>query len=115
MESLWSDLCYAIRTLSRKPAFTATIILVLALGIGVTSAIFTVVNDVLLKPLPYPEPNRLVIIWETLPSAKIFENTPAPTNFLLWQQQSRSFNGIAAWTPKITNLIGAGEPQQIVG
>jgi putative ABC transport system permease protein len=109
------DLRYAVRALSRKPAFAATVILVFALGIGVTSAIFTVVNDVLLKPLPYPEPNRLAMIWETLPSAKIYENTPAPANFLLWQQQSRSFDGIAAWTPKITNLIGAGDPEQIVG
>src|ERR1700733_3888063 len=105
MATFWNDLRYAVRTLSRKPAFTATIILVLALGIGVTSAIFTVVNDVLLKPLPYPAPDRLAMIWETLPSAKIFETTPAPANFLLWQQQSHNFEGIAAWTPKITNLL----------
>lgn len=115
METLWNDLRYAIRTLSRKPGFTATIILVLALGIGVTSAIFTVVDSVLLQPLPFPEPNQLAMIWETIPSAKVDQNTVAPANFVTWQKESRSFDGIAAWSPAIVNLVGAGDPEQIVG
>src|SRR5690242_1549951 len=95
METLFKDLRYGIRSLLKQPAFTAIAVITLALGIGANTAIFSVVNAVLLRPLPFVEPNRIVWLWDTIPQLPT-----APTSlpeFLDWKEQSRSFEHLAAF------------------
>jgi Domain of unknown function (DUF4010) len=105
MDTLMQDLRYALRTLARNPAFSSVVILTLALGIGANTTIFTVVNGVLLKPLPYPEPERLLMLWETQLSNGTL-GTVAPANFYDWRSQSHSFEKIAAIDPMYLRLAG---------
>src|SRR5450432_4332058 len=109
-----NDLRYAIRQLIKSPGFTAVAILTLALGIGACTAIFSVVNGVLLRPLDYPQPDRLVIMRETqLPQFPQF--SVSPPNFLDWQKQTKSYSYLAAYGGSHMNLTGEGEPQRLVG
>ncbi len=109
-----TDLRYAFRQLAKSPGFTAIAIITLALGIGACTAIFSVVNAVLLKPLDYPEPGRLVVIRETqLPNFPEF-SVSAP-NYLDWVKQTKSFQYLAAYTGAPVNLTGEGEPERLVG
>jgi putative ABC transport system permease protein len=112
---LWQDLRYAARMLVRAPSFTAIAVLALALGIGANTAIFSVVNKVLLQPLPFKNPNELVIIWENATHLGFPKNTPSPANFLDWREQSTLFTGMAAMGPKDFNLTGVGEPERLDG
>jgi predicted permease len=112
---LWQDLRYAARMLARTPAFTTIAVLALALGIGANTAIFSVVNKVLLQPLPFKNPNELVIIWENATHLGFPKNTPSPANFIDWRDQSTLFTGMAAMAPKDFNLTGVGEPERLDG
>ena len=112
---LTQDLRYAARMLMRTPAFTAIAVLALALGIGANTAIFSVVNTVLLQPLPFKNPNQLVIIWENATHLGFPKNTPSPANFIDWRQQSTLFTGMAAMAQKNFNLTGVGEPERLDG
>src|SRR6185369_15659319 len=85
----------------------------LALGIGANSAIFSVVNAVLLRPLPYPEPSRLVSVWEQKRSRGDEHNVIAPANFIAWQEQTTSFEDLAAYFTLKMPVSGAGEPEQV--
>jgi|ERR1039457_1700460 hypothetical protein len=85
------DLRYALRTLRKMPSFTIVAVLVLALGIGANTAIFSVVNSVLLRPLPFPGADRLALIWETDLKDGIKREGPSAPNFLDWKEQSQSF------------------------
>src|ERR1700682_3053928 len=108
------DLRYALRQLLKAPSFTAVAILTLALGIGACTAIFSVVNVVLLRPLDYPAPGRLVIIRETqLPQFPEF--SVSPPNYLDWEKQTKSYEYFAAYGGASVNLTGEGEPQRLVG
>jgi putative ABC transport system permease protein len=108
------DLRYALRQLLKAPSFTAVAILTLALGIGACTAIFSVVNVVLLRPLDYPEPGRIVIIRETqLPQFPEF--SVSPPNYLDWEKQTKSYEYFAAYGGANLNLTGEGEPQRLVG
>jgi putative ABC transport system permease protein len=98
MQTLLQDLRYGIRMLLKNPAFTLIAIATLALGIGANTAIFTVINGVLLRPLPYDEPDRLVMLWESNPRRNIEQQRVAPPNLVEWRDQSRSFENIAYWT-----------------
>ncbi len=117
------DVRYALRGLWYRPAFTAISLLMLALGIGASAAVFSVVYAVLLAPLPYREPNRLVQIWETNPPRNWTHATVAPANLLDWRARNRSFEGIAYYLgsdgkgPGISDatLTGAGEPDRVRG
>jgi hypothetical protein len=94
---LLQDLRFALRSLRRQPAFTAIAILTLALGIGANTAIFSVINGVMLKPLPYREPQQLVMLWETRPGGdRPLISWP---NYLDWRQRQRSFEDIAVYNP----------------
>ena len=115
MRNLVADLCFALRTFARSPVFTGVAVLSLALGIGANTAIFTVVNAVLLRPLPFPEPDRLVQIWESQPTKGYSRNVVNPINFLDWRERTRSFEGMAAVLGLITNLTGLGDPLALTG
>ncbi len=115
LEQLAQDIRYALRGMYRSPGFTTTALLSLALGIGANTAIFTVVNAVLLKPLPFPEPGRIVQLWETKPAKGTTRNVINPFNFLDWQERTRSFEAMAAVQPTTTNLTGGGDPQAVEG
>ena len=109
-----NDLRYAFRSLRRSPGFTFLASLTLALGIGANAAIFNVAWQVLLKPLPFPDEDRLVVIWSAFgPNRRL--NPVAPANYYDWVTGSRSFDAIAAYNlfSQESNLTGTGEPQQI--
>ena len=107
-----SNLSAGIRLLRRSPAFAATIILVLGLGIGVNTLVFTVTDAVLLRPLPYPNPNQLVWISQGMSPAKT-EYALAP-DFVVWRSQVQSFSHLAAFSERFRNLSGTGYPEQIL-
>jgi predicted permease len=114
VERLKQDLRYAVRTLKRSPAFTLVALLALALGIGANTAIFSVVDGVLLRPLAFRDPGRLMMLDEKwLPRFAHFEATPK--DFLSWQEQSRAFQQIAAFVPAAFNLTGEERPERIYG
>src|SRR5581483_5732946 len=107
------DIRYAMRTLAKSPGFAGVAVLTLALGIGANSAIFSFVDGVLLKPLPYPDPDRLVLVWEKPPGGGI--NVISALNFLDWRQQNDAFASIAAVAGGSVTLTGMGEPRRIPG
>ena len=98
MESFWQDLRYGMRLLGKNPGFTAVAVLTLALGIGANTAIFTVINTILLRPLPYDDPDRLVTLWESNPLRKLEQARVTPPNLAEWREQSSSFEDIAYWS-----------------
>src|SRR5438874_10505927 len=112
---LTQDIRYALRVLVKNPAFTIIAVIALALGIGANSAIFSVVNAVLLRPLPFKHPEQLVMVWENAAHLGFPRNTPSPANFLDWQKQAQSFTGMAAFAEKSFNLTGVGEPERLEG
>src|ERR1700687_3552363 len=110
METMLKDLRYGVRMLVKSPGFTIVAIIALALGIGANSAIFSVVNGVLLRPLPFKEPERLMMIRETkLPQFPEF--SVAPGNFLDWKKQNTVFERLVAFRGSAFNLISAGGPE----
>lgn len=113
LQDLAQDIRYGLRTLRKSPGFTAVAVLTLALGIGANTAIFSVVDAVLLKPLPYQESNRLVAVWEHTLQEPSKPNVVAPRNFLDWQAQNHVFQGMAYLADVRSNLTGAGRPRQI--
>ncbi|HEX9671491.1 MAG TPA: ABC transporter permease, partial [Thermoanaerobaculia bacterium] len=116
MERLWQDIRFALRSLRRSPGHTAAALLALALGIGANTAIFSVVYGVLLEPLPYPSPERLVMLIDANPSRGFDRFTSSPPNFVDWRDQSRSFAGMAAMTRANPSLTGGGaEPERLEG
>jgi len=113
LASLAQDVRYGFRTLAKNPGFTAVAMLALALGIGANTAIFSVVNGVLLQPLSYPEPDRLLRIHETS-SAFVALSVSYPT-YLDWRSESQSFTDIGAFRLDNFNFTGSGEPEQLTG
>jgi putative ABC transport system permease protein len=114
-EIFLQDVRYALRSLRKNPGFALVAILTLALGIGANTTIFSVVNGVLLKPLPYPRPDRLVTLWESHPTWGRYL-TVAPANFYDWREQSRSFEKMAALNPYPDFILtGSGEPHRLSG
>src|SRR6476660_8406992 len=111
---MFSDLRYAFRQLVKNPGFAGVAILTLALGIGACTAIFSVVNGVLLRPLDYPQPDRILVIKETnLPQFPEF--AVSPPNYLDWVRQTKSYSFLAAYDGMQANLTGHGEPQRLIG
>jgi putative ABC transport system permease protein len=116
MNSLWQDLRYGVRMLLKKPGFTLIAVLTLALGIGANTAIFSVVNTVLLKPLPYAEPERLAMLWTDNPKQGVHEEGTSYPTFLDWRAQSHSFAELALCSrgnPVV--LTGTAEPERALG
>jgi putative ABC transport system permease protein len=111
MNTLIQDLKYGLRMLARNPGFTAVAVVTLALGIGANTAIFSVVNGVLLNPLPYPEPDRLVALYSRTPNSPTW-SIPYP-NFLDWVRDNRSFSALAGYRADSFNLTGMDEPERV--
>ncbi|HLI33941.1 MAG TPA: ABC transporter permease, partial [Terriglobia bacterium] len=106
MSSLIQDLKFGLRMLAKHPGFTAIAVITLALGIGATTAMFSVVNGVLLAPLPYPNPSRVMILFETSPDFN--ESSVSYPNFLDWQRENRSFSDLAAYRNASFNFAAPG-------
>jgi predicted permease len=115
LETLWQDVHFGVRMLMKNPGFTIVAVIALALGIGANSAIFSVVNTVLLRPLPYKDPDRLVMVWEDATKQGFPRDTPAPANYIDWRDQNQVFEGMAAIADMSFNLTGVGEPERIEG
>jgi predicted permease len=113
MHAFRQDLRYALRVLARQPGVTCVAVLTLALGIGANSAIFSAVNAVLLRPLPYDDPDRLVTVWEKRPTEGVNDNVVSPADFLDWARMNQSFEGMAAMTDTTADLTGSGEPEKL--
>jgi putative ABC transport system permease protein len=114
LEVLWQDLHYGVRMLINRPTFTVFAIIALSLGIGINSAIFSVVNAVLLRPLPFSDPDRLVQLREM--SQKVGEPVPvSPPNFIDWKTQSSTFEQIAAYHGQGFTLTGVDEAERVLG
>jgi putative ABC transport system permease protein len=111
-ESFGKDLRQAVRSWRKSPGFTATVLLTLALGIGTSTALFSIVNAVLLRPLPFPHPDRLALVWETSAQQGVKREGPAGPNFYDWRDQSRSFQDLAAIELGTGTVTGLGEPRQ---
>ena len=115
MTSLWQDLRYGLRMLWKQPGFTAVAVVALALGIGANTALFSVVNAVLLRPLPVAEPAALVNIWGTNPQADETRENPSFLNFADWREQSHGFQSVAAYTNTFATLTGNDAPEALDG
>jgi putative ABC transport system permease protein len=115
METMLQDLRHAVRMLLKSPGFTLITVFTLALGIGVNSAIFSVVNSLLIRPLPYSNPDQLVMVWENLRKDNNPHNAVAPANFVDWKEQNKSFQQMAAFTAPVNyNFTGGAVPERVV-
>lgn len=113
LEVVRMDVRYALRSLGRAPGFAITAVVIAGLGIGATTAVFTVADRVLLRPLAFPEPERLVRVWESPPGYAQME--VSPPNYRDWRGMARSFEGMAAYDRRSANLAGVDEPVRIQG
>jgi putative ABC transport system permease protein len=113
METLWQDLRHGARSLFKRPTFTIVAVITLALGIGANTAIFSVVHAVLLQSLPYPDADRLVMVWETRRSNPAGQNVINMGNFFDWKEQNRVFEDMAAFRDTSVNMTSDGAPEEI--
>ena len=116
MSNLLQDLRFALRSFIRAPRFSVPAILALALGIGATSATLSVVRGVMIEPLPYRDPDRIVTIWETNPSRNIQRNVIAHSNFVAWRERMRSFENLGmVGGPIRLSLMAGNMPEEVAG
>ena len=113
LETFWHDSRYGLRMLRKYPGFALTVMITLGLGIGANATIFSVINAVLLEPLPFREPDRLIRLWETNPGAGLTEVAASVPNFQDWQREQSDFEQLAASENATFNLTGSGEPQRV--
>src|SRR5712691_8384606 len=114
MDSLLQDIRYAIRVCVRTPGFTAVAVLALALGIGANTAIFTIVNAVLLERLPFRDPNGIVALWEKNARRPGRNNVVGPAQLIRWSERSTSFQRTAALVETRENLTGGANPEEVI-
>ena len=105
MDTLWRDVCFGLRLLAKNKGFAAVAVLALALGIGPNTAIFSVIYATLLAPMPYPQPDQLVVVWSKIQGSR---NVVSAGDFLDWQHESKAFQGIGAASGSQFNLATAG-------
>jgi putative ABC transport system permease protein len=113
--AFWTDIRFAVRAVAREPGFVALCVLMLALGIGANTSIFTIVNGVLIRPLPYRDPDRLVALREIIPAvAATYPTLPVSArHFTEWRRRCASFSSLSAMSAGTANLTGAGEPERL--
>jgi putative ABC transport system permease protein len=104
---------HMLRRLMRAPGFTAVTLFTLAIGIGANTAIFSVVNGILLKPLPYSEPERLVGVWHSAPGLNIDKFEASPSTYFTYREESRTFQDIGLYTGGSVSVTQVGEPEQV--
>ena len=110
---LFTQLRHVVRRLLRSPLFSAVTLITLAIGIGANTAIFSVVNGVLLKPLPYPDPDRLIGVWQTAPGMGIKEVNASPATYFTYREENRTFEDIGLWRHDSESVTGIGQPEQV--
>src|SRR5919202_3843054 len=115
MSTLWQDVRFGARVLWKSTGFTVVAVVALALGVGATTAIFSVMNAVLWRPLPYREPDRLVMIWMDNRRLGMHEVIYFYPNYQDYRNQNTTFAQLAAFTTQGFNLTGAGEPERVIG
>jgi putative ABC transport system permease protein len=115
LDQTWQDLRYAVRTLTRSPGFALVALFTLALGIGANTAMFSVVNAVLLRPLPYADPDRVVMVWTAGAARNIHEAPTSFPTFTDWRDQGHSFADMAYWRPRVGTMTGVAEPERLEG
>ncbi len=117
IESVLADLRLAFRRLGKSPGFAVTVLLTLAIGIGANSAVFSVVNGVLLKPLPYPDSDRLVSLWLNAPGSGIANFSEglniSPSMYLTFSDHNRSFQSMGVWASHTANVTGLAQPEEV--
>jgi predicted permease len=115
IELFTQEVRFAIRVFRKSPAFAATAVLTLGLGVGATAAVFSVVNAVLIRPLPYPEPDRLIGIWHSAQFQAITSRNVrlSSTMYLTYREHNRTFAGFGLWRPGAATLTGVGDPEQV--
>ncbi len=114
MQTLWQDLRYGARMLAKKPGFTFVAVITLALGAGANTSIFSLINAVLLKPLPFAESERLAMVWEDASAIGLARDQVSPANYIDWKAQQTVFDDMAALTWQGFDLTGDGEPERIL-
>jgi predicted permease len=117
LESIWADVKHGCLRLGKSPGFAATVILTLAIGIGANTAVFSVLNSVLIKPLPYPKAEELVGVWLTAPGAaglaNFSEGLPlSPSMYFTYAEQNRTFQSLGVWITGTANITGLAQPEQ---
>src|ERR1700675_1736901 len=115
MQTLFADLRYGLRLLRQAPGFTLIALCASALGIGANTAIFSAVDSVVLRALPYQDPDRVVMVWEDASFASFPKNTPAPGNYAEWRRQNHVFSDMAATRNRTASVTGGGPPEQLYG
>src|SRR5262245_4902784 len=115
METLVRDLRYGVRRMLKRPGLTAVVVIALALGIGANTAILSVVNGVLLNPLPYAQPDRLAMVWMNNTRMKMDQDVHSYPNYRDYKEQNRTFEQLSAYSPRSFNVTGEGEPVRVIG
>ncbi|HEY6465149.1 MAG TPA: ABC transporter permease, partial [Candidatus Acidoferrales bacterium] len=113
MENFSSQLGQVFRRFRRAPAFTAIAVITIAAGVGANTAVFSILDGVLLKPLPYPHAGQLVGVWHSAPALNIPELNMAPANYFIYREQGRYFQGIGMYNGDSVSVTGNGPPEQV--
>lgn len=113
MEFFTAQLKQVLRRLRRAPLFTFLTLLMLAVGVGANIAVFSIVEGVLLKPLPYPHPDQLIGVWLTAPGVGLVDATLSPADYFIYREQNQSFEDLGLWNPDSDTVTGVGEPEQV--
>ena len=118
LESLLADLKFTLRRLRKSPGFAITVLLTLAIGIGANTAVFSVIDGVLLKPLPYPSPNELVALWLDAPGAPGLANFQnglrlSPSMYFTFSEHNHSFQSLGVFAPDTANVTGIAQPEEV--